>query len=137
MDTIVFLSPIGVASTVTVNSNTMLPTQVLNAIPRQKVKDKSSGRIGDVVQCDLDNEWVTVLCDGRVCAWFIADCEPVPEEPRPLRVGDAMYNSFCGFFRAIAVKDETEVLLPNGNWAHNAFVRLATPQELKDYFLND
>lgn len=111
----------------------MTPQQILPAIPRQKVM-KKNGLICDVLGYSKYQEELVIFDGEDIDVISPEDCEPVPEEPRVFKVGDALYNDYCGFFRAVSVKDETEVLLPNGNWAHSAFIRFATPEEEARYF---
>ena len=75
----------------------MLPSQVLPAIPRQKVKVKhsNSSSVYDFIGFAGNEENPTSVYI-RNYGGFIHEhpiencefCEPVPEEPRPFRVGD-------------------------------------------------
>jgi hypothetical protein len=151
----------------------MLPNQVLNAIPRQKVKNINSDCEGEVIGfkngtmigSPSDKSVLLVWRLGRIMEWDTKDCEPVPEEPRGFRCGDKVvawckeeWPEFTTITAVmpnytIGVSDIKRDGLSEGMYGQKTLsvrvetnhdftviggqVRHATPQELKDYFLND
>lgn len=81
----------------------MLPNQVLNAIPRQKVKFQD-GTIGNVL-CYCVGGIAVIDQYGKQDLWDARHCEPVPEEPRGFHVGDVVIVNGS---RANPERDELE-----------------------------
>lgn len=122
----------------------MLPNQVLNAIPRQKVKHIESGEVFYVIAPNpREKQWIMVLTvDGYKDEVLAKMCEPVPEEPMALRIGDKVVTHAGTFSTIAAIRTESENM-HSYRVQHSDYdfygnqLRLATPQERKDYFLND
>lgn len=124
----------------------MLPHEILPAIPRQKVKyvdnhgERPRGLIGQVAEVLCENGpsvWVRCVPSGTVLQWSMSHCEPVPEEPRPFRVNDAVIvnGNRATKITGVIFRDEQMYLLADS--CHSYFakeLRHATPEELAKYF---
>jgi hypothetical protein len=131
---------------------TMLPNEILPAIPRQKVKNTGNGyekgQIGDVLLTCIsdysesgthDSLLVKNLETGEVRKWDMNDCEPVPEEPRKFRVGDnvkCLNTSVFSTIKNVRIAENgwPEQYVVDEFWQTKENMRHATPQECKDYF---
>lgn len=123
----------------------MLPSEILPAITRQKVKNTNDERytsiIGEVIKL-VDSE---LLVDTPLGLrwWNIEDCEPVPEEPRWFRVNDkvaiainANSYSYC-LVETVAVRNgKTIAIFTYGDDkpCDLSRIRLATPEEVAQFF---
>jgi hypothetical protein len=126
----------------------MEANEILPAIPRQKVKHSETGEIADVLGATHDGTTIAVrVCkdgDTWIENWIARYCEPVPEEPRPLRVGDKVtlpswganvtrYGIITGIESQQGYEQKTYYV--DGDLLyHTEEIRLASPQECKDYF---
>jgi len=123
----------------------MNANEILPAIPRQKVRRISRPEvIAEVMRHDVMHpEWVHVheidYPGSEVVSWNIKDCEPVPEEPRPLRVGDKVVTHSGTLTKIEAIMRETDER-HSYRVQHSDYdfyqhqLRHATPQEIKEYF---
>jgi hypothetical protein len=129
----------------------MEANEILPAIPRQKVRHIPSGAVAEVMDKTNDG---TVLCvrhnppsGSYLSHWIVEDCEPVPEEPRPFRVGDKAviyvsvvvegHKKHYKLYSTIkTVTDTGYIDLGDGydSLRRDCVIAHATPQECKEYF---
>ena len=139
----------------------MHPNEILPAIPRQKVKNNCIiGKPVADVFCTVHSEdfdfdlgpdaphdaIIVKREDGSMDTWQIDDCEPVPEEPRPFRCGDAVFvrgsvvpgedaDKYGIYSRISGIsKDGQCKIVDRLDWVKKDGIRLATHQELAKYF---
>lgn len=119
----------------------MLPNEVKNAIPRQKVRHEIHGTIGQVLCYDGGD--IKVLEEGGGYeSWDAACCQPVPEEPRQFRVNDKVIiegqygDAYTTVETLCVVNGKVCSLYTYGDKNEISLerVRHATPQECKEYF---
>ena len=118
----------------------MLPSQIIPALPRQKVKYELTGEIAHVLNVGKDGKFVSVqvVGTGALEEWQTKFCEPVPEEPRPLRVGDKAYALSDYQREYVGVVNNINISLGRialgEYWFDLKDCRHATPSEVAQYF---
>jgi hypothetical protein len=121
----------------------MLPSEIITALPRQKVKNTESGAIADVLGTTHDGTTVAVRVsndgDSWIENWITRYCEPVPEEPRPFRVGDkvkCIYTSVFSTIKQVRIAENgwPEQYEVDDVWKPKENIRHATPEEIARHF---
>lgn len=122
----------------------MLPNQVLPAIPRQKVHHEIHEEIGEVMYVYEGD--IVVFVDGHIEFWNLLHCEPIPEEPRQLHIGDAVFvrgtvisgedaDNYGIYSRISGISKDGECkIVDRLDWVKKHDIRHATPEELAKYF---
>ena len=127
----------------------MLPSQIIPALPRQKLKYKKSdlrynNQVAEVLFATSQTALVRFVDSEYVTQWALENCEPVPEEPRPLRVGDKVHlpswgsnASRFGIITSIMSQqgyDKKEYWVDGDPMDELEEIRHATPEEIVAHF---